>query len=224
MNSDRSTKQQIRGLNHLDSIHNLNRTAIILSVFLLIYGAVITWYSWTDEKSEAIKNLATITELESKAINSYFQHLENDLKGLAEDLPNQNDRVDLDRAYLLVKRLKERHSELFNVTLIGPDGEVLLTAKNPPGTTRTTLANEISFIKFIEEFKQGRVLSIGQPLVGVVNRVVIVPVRYAIRDQHGNLRYIVSANLPHEYLRSFWMNAPITATAAIGLMRATASY
>jgi len=33
------------------------------------------------------------------------------------------------------------------------------------------------------------------------------------------LSYIVSANLPIEYLRSFWMDAPITSTAAIGLMR-----
>jgi PAS domain S-box-containing protein len=201
------------------AIRNLNRTAGILALCLLAYTALITWYSWTDQKADAVETLATVTSLEAKAIDGYFTHLEAGLRNLGEDLTRNGDRVDLDQAFARVKRFKEIHAELYNVTLIRPDGGVLLTAKDPPGTVTATLANEISFITYRDELKQGKVSSIGQPLVSVVRKVVIVPVRYAVKDRGGNLSYIVSANLPHEYLRSFWADAPITTQAAIGLMR-----
>ena len=201
------------------AIHNLKRTSAILILLLLVYAFVISWHSWTDEKSQAITNLMTITELESKAFDSYFTRLELDLKGLAEDLPQQGDMIDLDQAYVRFKKFKEFRPELINITLIRPDGQILLTARNPPGTSLPSLAREVSFTTFIDELKQGIVLGIGQPLVGLVSNVSIVPVRYPIRDHQGKVSYIVSANLPHEHLQSFWMKAPITAKAAIGLMR-----
>jgi PAS domain S-box-containing protein len=219
MKLGQQTLQQNSGMNTGHSIHNISRTAGILGLLLIIYAAAVTWYSWIDEKAESVRNMTTIAELEAMAIDSYFTHLEIDLKSLGEDLKQTGTRVDLDQAYALVKRFKEMHKELFNVTLIQLDGEVLLTAKTPPGTTHATLAKESSFIKFVEELNQGRILGIGQPLVGVVSKVVIVPVRYAVKDHQGHLIYIVSANLPHEHLRSFWMDATITAKASIGLMR-----
>ena len=201
------------------SAQSVNHIAGILAFLLLIYTAAITWYVWIDEKADSVSSLTTVAELEAQAINSYFKNLEAELKGLGEDLVRKDDKIDLDHAYVLVKRFRERREELLNVTLIRPDGSVLLTARNPPGTTNASLAKEASFTASIDEIKQGKVLGIGQPLVGVVSKMVIVPIRYAIKDHEGSLRYIVSANLPHEHLRSFWKDAPITARAAIGLMR-----
>ena len=42
--------------------------------------------------------------------------------------------LDLDQAYKQVKRFHDHRPELVNVTLIAPDGAVLLSAKFPPGT------------------------------------------------------------------------------------------
>lgn len=206
------------GKNGQSAIQNLTVTAAILSTLLLVSAAVIGWHAWVDEKADSVNNLTTITTLEAKAVDSYFTLLNAALKGLAEDLTRQNDPINLDQAYILVKRFHEIHPELFNVTLIQPDGELLLTAKNAPGTVHATLAKEPSFTTYIDELKQGHERRIGQPLVSVVSKVVIVPVRYPVKDSHGNLRYVLSANLPQEHLRSFWMDAPITTKAAIGLM------
>lgn len=200
------------------AIQNLTLTTAILSALLLVSAAVIGWHAWVDEKADSVNHLTTITTLEAKAVDSYFTLLNAALKGLAEDLTRQNDQINLDQAHILFKRFQEIHPELFNLTLIQPDGELLLTAKNAPGTVHATLANEPSFTTYIDELKQGREQRIGQPLVSVVSKVVIVPVRYPVKDSHGNLRYVLSANLPQEHLRSFWMDAPITTKAAIGLM------
>ena len=219
MKPDAQSRPQNRGTNQERSIQNLNLAVGAMTVFLLLYAAAVSWYSWTDEKAESTRDLTSIVELEARAIDSYFTQLEAHLKALGDELAQGQDPLDLDRAYLLVQRFKTLHSELYNATLIGPDGEVLLSAKNPPGSSRASLAKEPSFIMFLEELKQGKSLGIGQPLVGVVTKAVIVPIRYAVTDRQGRLRFIVSANLPHEHLRSFWMDAPITAKAAIGLMR-----
>ena len=208
------------GLKATSSARRLGRIAGALAFLLLVFAAAISWQAWFDEKRENVSHLMTITELETRAVNNYFKALEAGLKDLSEDLIQDNVKIDLDRAYLLVRRFKERHAELFNVTLIQADGTILLTAKSPPGTTSLSLAREASFVAFLDEFnKQGTILNIGRPLVGLVTKVVIVPVRFAIKDRQGRLSYIISANLPHEHLRSFWMDAPITAKAAIGLMR-----
>jgi hypothetical protein len=214
MKSDQHSLQQNPPLAAPPSIGNLKRSAGILAGLLLVYAVAISWYSWTGQVAQSINELTTITTLEARAIDSYFGHLESDLKNLAENLAGKDERIDLEQAYLQVKRFKEFHPELFNVTLIQADGEVLLTAKNPPGTTRVSLAKESSFINFIEEVKQGKPSGIGQPLVGVVSKVVIVPVRYSIKDSQNNLRYIVSANLPHEHLYSFWRRSGSCATTA----------
>ena len=219
MRSDQQALQQNLHTVEPPSVGNLKRSAGILAGLLLVYAVAISWYSWTGQVAQSINELTTISTLEARAIDSYLGHLESDLKDLSEGLADEGERIDLKQAYVRVKRFKELRPELFNVTLIRADGEILLTAKNPPGTTRASLAKETSFISFIEGLKQGETSGIGQPLVGVVSKTVIVPVRYAIKDRQNNLRYIVSANLPHEYLRSFWMDAPITGKAAIGLMR-----
>ncbi len=219
MNSDHPAPHSDQGIVRQASVQNLTLTAAILTVLLVLSAAAIGWYAWIDEKADAVTNLTTITTLEATNADGYFTHLYAALKGLAEDLTRQNEQIDLDQAYILVKRFREIHTELFNVTLIRNDGEVLLTAKNAPGTIHATLANETSFTTYIDELKQGWEHKIGQPLVSVVSKVVIVPVRYAIKDRQGNLRYVVSANLSQEHLRSSWVEAPITAKAAIGLMR-----
>lgn len=201
------------------SIQNLHRTAGIVTLLLVAYAAAIAWFAWVDEKSNAVEDLTTVAELEARAIDAYFTHLENDLRSVGEELRKEGGLIDLDQAFALVKGFKELHSELFNVTLIAPDGEVLLSANYGPGNFRASLAEERSFIGFLDGLKEGRSLEIGQPLVAVTSKSVIVPVRYAVTDGRGKLRYVVSANLPHEHLRSFWMDAPITSRAAIGLMR-----
>ena len=221
MNSVENTPQQnSRPVESVPpSVGTLKRSAGILACLLLAYAAAITWISWKDQISRSVNELATVTTLEAKAIDNYFTHLESDLKALGDELASKGERIDLERAYVLVKRFKELHPELINVSLIQADGALLLTANSPPGSTQASLAKEPSFISFIDELKQGQHVGIGQPLVGVISKAVIVPVRHAITDRHGTLRYIVSANLPHEHLRSFWMDAPITGKAAIGLMR-----
>ena len=52
------------------SIKNLNRIAGLLTLLLVAYAAATAWYTWADEKAEALRDMATIMEMESRAIEN----------------------------------------------------------------------------------------------------------------------------------------------------------
>lgn len=219
MNSDHQASRRQSGLNEHGSIQTLNQAAGILTLLLLAFTAVISWYSWNVEKDYYVGHLESIAELETKALDMYFQGLQMELKGLGEDIVAQHEPLDLDNTYLLVKRFGDLHPDLANVTLVQPDGKVLLTAHTPPHDTTANLAPQTSFKEFLASIGRGQTFAIGRPVMGAVLGKAIVPLRLAVMDAHGMLRFILSAALPQEHLRSFWMDAPIVGNASIGVLR-----
>jgi hypothetical protein len=201
------------------AVQNLTVTAVVIGLLVLVYAVFVSWHRWEDEKANFVESLRTIVELEAKAVDNYLVHLEGDMRSLSNGLTQHGDEIDFQQAYRVFKDFKENHAEVYNVALLRPDGEFLLTARNPPGSVHATLADEPSFKGFLNDLKEEQAITIGQPLMGLISKEVIVPVRLTIRNKTGQLTYILSVNLPHEHLQSFWKDAPITAKAAIGLMR-----
>ena len=158
-------------------------------------------------------------ELGSKAIDAYLTSLQNGLLMISQQLTETGDSIDFDRAFILLKRFKEARPELINVMLINPEGQILLTAKTPPGMDHPSLAQQPSFMRYREELQQGQAVSTGRPLIGVVSDVLIIPLRHSLRDPQGHVTAIVSVHLSVELLQNFWKEAPITNKAALGLMR-----
>ena len=139
-------------MNIAEDIHqptrNLNRVFSSLSLCLVIYASFFSWQSWHVEKSDQINNFQNIMELGEKTVDTFFTQLENSMLGLSQDIIAKDDQIDLDHAFNLVKRFKESHPELINITFIREDGQILFTAKAPPGTELPTLALEPSFLKY----------------------------------------------------------------------------
>jgi PAS domain S-box-containing protein len=201
------------------SARSLNRVVSLLSLILVIYAFVFSWQSWREEKADRIYNLQNIMELGEKAIDTYFTQLENCIHVLSHDIVGTDDRIDMDHAFNRVKQFKESHPELFNITFIRGDGQILFTATAPPGQTLPTLAQEPSFLKFHSKHRSCPPLDIGQPLVSLISKEWIIPLRYVINDKEGKMAYVISANLPVGILQNFWKEAPFTKTAALGLIR-----
>ena len=210
-------------MNITEDIHqptrNLNRVLNSLSLCLVIYASFFSWQSWRVEKSDQINNFQNIMELGEKAVDTFFTQLENSMLGLSQDIIAKDDQIDLNHAFNLVKRFKESHPELINITFIREDGQILFTAKAPPGPELPTLALEPSFLKYHNELQEGRPLSIGQPLISLISKEWIIPLRLVVHDKEGKIVYFISANLPVEILQKYWKDAPFTKTAALGLMR-----
>lgn len=199
-------------------VRNLNRAATILAVFIVAYGLAYAAYSWHQQKAATIRELATSTHLAKTAIGRFFVHLERDLQQLAEDLPRGDGKIDLDQAGAKLRRFAGAHRELLDVTLAEADGKFLLSANGPAPPPSGTLAGQASFAKFLADCERGAPLSLGPPVVDPATQKAVMPIRVAISDANRRPLYVLSAHLTHEYLRSFWSDAPITSQAAIGLM------
>ena len=201
------------------STRTLYRMFSLLTLLLVIYASVFSWQSWREEKAAQFLNLRNIMELESKAIDTYFTQLENAMLLLRQEIIGMGDQIDFEHTFNLINLFKGIHPELLNITFIRDDGQILFTAKAPPGPILPTLARKPSFQKFRSELQEGHPLSIGQPLESLISKEWIIPMRYPINNNDGKLLYIISANLPVGILQNYWKDVPLANKAAFGLMR-----
>ena len=200
-------------------VQNFNHLLILFSVLVLIYAVLFSWQSWTDEKASRIKDLNTITEMGEKSLDNYFLQLHADLKNLALNWTEHGDDFDQQKAFRDLQRYRQLRPELVNVTVLRGDGEVIFNAKTAPNTNRHSLAKEASFIEYAQHVKDDPEFKIGRPIFGATSKVWIIPARLRVNDSKGNINFILSANLPVEFLQTFWRNAPITEKSSLGLLR-----
>jgi PAS domain S-box-containing protein len=197
----------------------LKYSAILLVLALLAYATFLISQSWREAKSEQAGQLATIADLSENAIDIYLTQLEIGMQNLGADLADTHNKLDLDRAFTLVKRFQGLHTELGNVMLIRGDGQLLLTGNTPNSRDLPTLANDSAFMKFRGELLQGPAFAIGQPVMGHIDNSWVVSARYAVTDETGKLLYILSANLPANMLQRYWIDSTTPKITALGLVR-----
>lgn len=197
----------------------LKFSATLLVLALLAYATFLISQSWREAKSDQAGQLATIADLSEIAIDTYFTQLEIGMQNLGADLADTDNKFDLDRAFKLVSRFQEMHTELGNVMLIRGDGQLLLTGNTPNSRDLPTLANDSAFMKFRSELLQGPAFAIGQPVMGHIDKSWVVSARYAVTDQTGKLVYILSANLPANMLQRYRVDSTTPRITALGLIR-----
>lgn len=194
-------------------------SATLLVIVLLAYAAFLFSQSWRVAKSEQVSQLETIAALSENSIDIYFTQLRIGMQNLGADLDVTHKKPDLDRAFTLVSRFKDLHTELRNVMLIRSDGRILLTGVTPNRPDLPTLAGDPAFNKILDELQQGSPFAIGKPLVGHIDQNWIVSARYAVADPAGKLVYIISANLPVDMMQRYWIDSITPGISALGLVR-----
>ena len=198
---------------------SLRWAGVLFALLFLGFGVVFSWQSWQAEKTEETQHLSMLAELGEKALDSYFSQFERTLDLLSRDLLDKDGELDAQRAQFLLKRFIEVHAELPDIALVRSDGQILLTANSAPGAALPSVAKEPSFIQSREELLKGQTLSIARPLIGLVVKEWVIPLRYGIRDKRGDLVFIITAGMPLSKPQSFWKSAPLPEGTAAGLRR-----
>jgi len=205
--------------NEFLSIRNLKWGGSLFALLFIAFGLVFSWQSWRAEKAEEIQHLAALAELGEKALGSYFSQLERALDLLSRDLLDKNGEFDAQRVKFLLKRFIELHTDLSDIALVRLDGQILVTGKWALGAALPSVGKAPSFIQAREELLKGQTLSIGRPLIGLVVKEWGIPFRYGVRDNKGNLAFILTTRIPLSKPQSFWKTAPLPEGTAAGLRR-----
>ncbi|WP_338847257.1 ATP-binding protein [Massilia sp. W12] len=199
-------------------MESLNLLLILFSALVLAYTLLLSWFSWNEEKSGRITELRTIAEMGEKSVDTYFMQLLADMQQLADQWRSAGP-LDQQRAHHDLQQYLKYRPELVNMTVFKPDGAILFTGKNPPGSVQRSLASEDSFREYQQNMESGPAFQIGRPIFGATSKVWLIPARLRVPGPDGKVDYILSANLPVSFLQQFWRDAPITARSALGLMR-----
>lgn len=204
---------------HLQSNRNIRGAFWLVFFWVMIFLIAYSWNSWDSTKNAETDRLAMLAELESKSLDSLFSHFESILNLLAQDLQSKHTAMSSLSAHALLKRLKYSTHELANINIVQPDGQVVASAIDQPGQNLPFVANEESFIRGREVLANGPDFEIGRPFFGRIVGEWIIPLRYAIRDEHGKLIYIIQATLPLARQQSFWQSLYLPKYMILGLMR-----
>ena len=196
----------------------LTSSATVLVLVLLTYAAFLILQSWRDAKSEHAGQMATIAALSENSIDIYFTQLRIGMQNLGTELADLPGKPDLDRAFALVSRFQNLHTELRNVMLIRGDGQVLLTGSTPNSKDLPTLAGDPAFDQIRNELL-GSPFAVGRPVMGYIDKRWSVSARYAVTDKMGRLAYIISANLPVDMMQRYWIDSITPGITALGLVR-----
>ena len=204
---------------HIQSNRNIRGAFWLVFFWVMVFLFAYSWYSWDTTKKAETERLAMLAELESKSLDSLFSHFESILNLLAQDLKSKNMSMSGLTAHALLERLKYATHELENINIVQPDGQVVASAIDPPGLKLPFIAKEASFILGREVLANGPDFDIGRPFFGRIVGEWIIPLRYAIRDQHGKLIYIIQATLPLARQLSFWQSLYLPKNMLLGLLR-----
>jgi PAS domain S-box-containing protein len=191
--------------------------ALLLST-VLFFAVFEFWNAWDDERRGAIDELTTVVELEAVAVDAYLSRVQTDLETFGNSLRSPANKINLDLALVMARKLNKAQPELSGFSVIEPNGNLLFTSDRGREPLPASLASEPSFMEAIRTFEQGASTNIGEPTVSLSQKLAFVPMRYAVRNPQGDLLFVVSASMPHEHLQSFWRNAPITTRASIGIV------
>ncbi len=198
----------------------LKYSATLFVVVLLAYAGFLVSQSWREAKSEQTGQLTTIAALSENSIDLYFTQLKIGMQNLGSDLTEmRGDKPDLGRAFALVSRFQNLHTELDNVMLIRADGQILLTGATQNAPDLPSLAADPAFKLIRDELQQGSPFVISRPVTGHIDKNWVVSARYAVTDHAGKLAYIISANLPVDMMQRYWIDSITPRITALGLLR-----
>jgi PAS domain S-box-containing protein len=201
------------------SIRNMRRGFALVLICLLGFTAAYSWHSWHAEKEAQIEQLSLLADLESKSIDSFFGHFESSLGLLSQDLMSEGVAIESKRVQLLLKRFKQANSDIANIVVVRPDGQLVASAMHTHGSRLPNNANEASFVLGRDTLLKGPDFDIGRPIVGKLVNEWVIPLRYAMRDAKGQLVYIIAATLPLSRQQSFWQSMYLPQDVILGLLR-----
>ena len=213
----------------------LNRLGLIVFLALILFVAGFSWLSWSSVREAQASELRTVAEMGAQSADVYFSKLGSALQTLDDRIDDRMGErtatLGVDAMQRHFARLLAFNPELYNATLTRPDGLILYSAlhASSAGLPRVT---DVSFFRSVAahlhgesqgnsrgHLQTGQNLEIGQPRKSILVNQWVIPLRYFSFNAAGDLRHVISAQIPVGILQNFWKDTPIARRVIFGLMR-----
>ncbi|MBI4191994.1 MAG: GGDEF domain-containing protein [Betaproteobacteria bacterium] len=205
---------------HYQAIRNLKRGVGWWVLLLAIGIAIYSWTTWRTEEADNLREFSSLVEVGANSLDRYFSQFESGFLLLSRHLLERSVRPGDQRAGMLLKSFREAYPELRNVSLFQLDGELLASAEWRTMKAPPRAVSEIrSFAQFRDVLSKEKNFEVSRPIFSSTLKDWIIALRYGVRDQEGNLLYVIGAALPLSRPQGIWKQAVLPEGGALSLMR-----
>jgi diguanylate cyclase (GGDEF)-like protein len=195
------------------------RILVIVGSTVLVAMLAWLWLVWQGTSQAQIQRMGMAASLIAGQANSYFGSVGGRLQFLASELNRIDPLRHPNAALALLRQFKADNPELGGGTLILPSGQILVSTAYKPGEP---LPNVLVNPEWREDFAHSLAtpgLSINRPQIGYLLKKWIIPLRYAVRDRNGRVRYLLQTSILLERQQMLWRSLSLPEDAAVGLLR-----
>jgi signal transduction histidine kinase/ActR/RegA family two-component response regulator len=201
------------------TISHLRLGFVAMALVVVVIGTLLSWRSWKVETAHELLYLSSLVEITGNALDDYFARQFRVLRLAGAEIQAAGYPAGPAAARAILIRLKDSEPDFSHVSIIRPTGQIEIADDRPAAPDLPSVSDIDYFRLALQRFESGADADIGRPFVSGRTGDWILPLRLAVRDPGGRLRFILSATIPLSRQQSFWAHVPLPADSAFGILR-----
>ncbi len=198
-------------------VTNLATAFIILLSLLLLTAIIYGLYSFQAVKHEQIRRLGVVSGLVARSTEITLRHYEHGLRALGQKLLASGIGQHPQYTQAWLRRYQRENPELSAIVVLTPGGQVLASSTTLPDRPLPKFSGP-AFANGISRAIATHGMVVGPTKKGRIARGWMIPLRYAVRDTRGRVRFLLSAVLPVSREQQLWNDLPIPDDLRCGLL------
>ena len=200
------------------SLRSMHVVAGMLFLLLLLLFTGFLRYSWDVEKVYAVRELSTPLRFAEKYCDGYFTRIERQHRILGLELLQQNGQVAADKAIVMLNNYKGINHDQRWFSLQSASGEVIAETDTSVNERRPYFLSEMPVKLLANKTLPEERIELESAREGLSDESLTLPLRFAVRDASGELKYLVRSRLRLGLLQDFWKTAVIPQKSIFGFL------
>ena len=190
---------------------------IVMGILLL---GLFSYKSWQDETQDMRINLAIQAGFAAKSSQAVFDNIGISMAMLGQLLAKTDVATNPETARSALMEYKSNHPEILAVSLISPDGTMLLSTHVSSGEVLPDAWQDAAYLRaFLFDLTNTYAYNIGRNQYGMGINQWYFPLRHTVQESSGNPLFVIQAAISAEGAAMQWSDLPLFPESRVGLIR-----
>ena len=191
----------------------------LIAMGILLLG-LFGYKSWQDESQDIRNSLAIQAGFAAKSSQAVFDNIGISMELLGQFLTKTSVVTHPESARAALMEYKSNYPEIVAVSLISPQGAMLLSTHASPGEVLPDFRQDAPYIRaFLFDLNNTTAYTISRKQYGMGIKQGYFPFRHTVKDSSGNPLFVIQAALSAESAAMLWSDLPLLPESRIGLIR-----
>ncbi|WP_170285889.1 histidine kinase [Propionivibrio limicola] len=170
------------------------------------------------EREHKVQELSGILRFGSEFCEIYLERIKATHRRFANEVLQIEGLVEADKALVMLNNYKRTNPDQLGFVLFSARGEVIADTDALIDKPQILLFSDMPIRQFqVDKHREERLEF--EPMASEISgESLILPLRYAVRDTDGELKYVVKSRLRLGLLQNFWKTALVPQESVLGLV------